>query len=588
MPATDPKPTIGNLRQIKVRLRWLGDKRSSVSFRFGRIESFPRSATRSGRCRKQKTRAHAQKPVWPTPDLAGNITAMQIPWQCVNDIFITHLHVDHYGELPYLYAFAPWMGRWKPLRVHGPSGRRPDLGTEAMIEGMKTMTNWHTVGFMSCPVGDGYEVEVNEFDYKDDGGVCYEKNGVTIRHWRRSHNMDGASGYRLDWNGLSFVWTGDGRPDTTTIKMCQGVDVFVTESQADTARVTQLKTGLPQAVYNLTIDTVHTDHYATGYMIDQVQPRMGMVTHLSYDHDLVAELLAGVRVHWKGLFTLGAPDGVVVNVTKDAIWTRETAMPESANPRRPSTPAEMRQWLGDPIPATLTVPTPAYTIDKVPSADIRATEIDPKLITPQDVQRPLVRKFPNDLAGKEIPIGLLYGANQVKSAGDQFSHGLRNLEDAASTVAFSLVENALPSGAAKDTAEAVIKTMADRAKAAGERMDELRASAEDAGKRLMTALQAKDKQAIGLVLTEFLADLIQGAGGIVGTAQSKSGGQVPPQIGQLAGVLQEVVSTIAPRPKASARAVSERTESTGGFPNRLSSDSWFPPREGGGGDGAFR
>ena|SRR5208337_4769243 len=36
------------------------------------------------------------------------------------------------------------------------------------------------------------------------------------------------------------------------------------------------------------------------------------------------------------------------------------------------------------------------------------------------------------------------------------------------------------------------------------------------------------------------------------------------------------------------RAVSERTESTGGFPNRLSSDSWFPPREGGGGDGAFR
>jgi len=36
------------------------------------------------------------------------------------------------------------------------------------------------------------------------------------------------------------------------------------------------------------------------------------------------------------------------------------------------------------------------------------------------------------------------------------------------------------------------------------------------------------------------------------------------------------------------RAVSERTESTGGFPNQLSSDSWSLPREGGGGDGAFR
>ena len=45
----------------------------------------------------------------------------------VNDIFLTHLHVDHYGELPYLFAFAPWAARWKPLRVHGPSGRTPGM-----------------------------------------------------------------------------------------------------------------------------------------------------------------------------------------------------------------------------------------------------------------------------------------------------------------------------------------------------------------------------------------------------------------------------------------------------------------------------
>jgi hypothetical protein len=48
---------------------------------------------------------------------------------------------------------------------------------------------------------DGYEVEVNEFDWKDENGICYEKNGVTIRHWRRSHAKDGASAYRLDSNG---------------------------------------------------------------------------------------------------------------------------------------------------------------------------------------------------------------------------------------------------------------------------------------------------------------------------------------------------------------------------------------------------
>src|SRR5271166_6836701 len=52
-----------------------------------------------------------------------NLVALQVPLQLVNDIFFTHLHVDHYADLPYLFAFAPWMLRWKPLRVHGPSGR---------------------------------------------------------------------------------------------------------------------------------------------------------------------------------------------------------------------------------------------------------------------------------------------------------------------------------------------------------------------------------------------------------------------------------------------------------------------------------
>ncbi|MES2923779.1 MAG: MBL fold metallo-hydrolase [Verrucomicrobiota bacterium] len=38
-----------------------------------------------------------------------NIIAMAVPLQTVQDIFFTHLHVDHYADLPYLYAFAPWM-----------------------------------------------------------------------------------------------------------------------------------------------------------------------------------------------------------------------------------------------------------------------------------------------------------------------------------------------------------------------------------------------------------------------------------------------------------------------------------------------
>ena len=271
------------------------------------------------------------------PGSLRNILAAQVPLQAINDIFLTHLHVDHYGELPYLFCFAPWAGRWTPLRVHGPSGRTKDEGIGHMIDGMKQMTHWHTKSFNASPIGDGYEVEVNEFDYTDDNGICYDKNGVTVRHWRRSHNMDGASAYRLDWNGLSFVWTGDGRPDTNTIKYAQGVDVFVTELQPDIGTIMEQKTGIPAAIYNSTIDLVHTDHYATGYMIEQVNPRIGMVTHMAFDRDLVSECLAGIRQHWEGLFCFGAPDGVVVNVTKDAVWTRDWAVSDSANMRAPGT-----------------------------------------------------------------------------------------------------------------------------------------------------------------------------------------------------------------------------------------------------------
>lgn len=330
------------------------------------------------------------------PGCMRNIVAMQVPLQTVNDIFISHLHVDHYADLPYLYAFAAWMGRWKPLRVHGPSGRTPKDGTKAMVEGMKQMLHWHTDSFNSFPIGDGYEVDVNEFDFRDENGICYQQDGVTVRHWQRSHTKDGASGYRLDWNGLSFVWTGDGRPDRVTPKYTQGVDVFVTEMQPDCGNLTTLKFGTPQIMTNLTIDTSHTPHYALGYMIKQVNPRLGMATHMAYDDELVPEILAGVRLHWDGLFEFGAPDGVVVNVTKDAIWIRSAGVPDSANPARPSKIDAIELFDLNPRQLTIKFPNPKHTVASRLSKSVRDREYDPRLYYPSDVFRKPAREWPKN------------------------------------------------------------------------------------------------------------------------------------------------------------------------------------------------
>jgi ribonuclease Z len=165
-----------------------------------------------------------------------------------------------------------------------------------MIDQMQKMVHWHTDSFNASPIGDGYQVDVNEFDFRDDNGICYDEVGVTIRHRRRSHTKDGAWAHRLDWNGLSFVWTGDGRPDELTAQFAAGVDVFVTECQLDLAHLNEVKMGLPEIIGNYTVDCAHTVHYAAGYLIKQVDPRIGMITHMLYDDDMIPEMLAGIRL----------------------------------------------------------------------------------------------------------------------------------------------------------------------------------------------------------------------------------------------------------------------------------------------------
>jgi ribonuclease Z len=335
-----------------------------------------------------------------------NIIALQLPIGLVNDIFITHLHVDHYADIPYLLPFSASCGlRFKPLRVTGPSGRTPDLGTQSMIINMKKMLKWHLEEFDTCPVGDGFEVEVNEFDWKKENDICYDKDGVTVRHWPRSHGKDGASAYRLDWNGLSFVWTGDGRPDELTAKYAKGCDVFVTECQNDIGKLMSMKMGMPEELYNYVIDTHHTPHYAAGYLMKQINPRIGMVTHLELEPGLHNELCAGIRTHWDGLFVVGAPDVKVVNVTKDAIWTREASLIGLANPKKPDpSDALALAWDTSRGPGQFFLPKVKIPREEQQEEFLRKMEIDPAKYYPPDVNRPMVTEMPtvNEILWEKI------------------------------------------------------------------------------------------------------------------------------------------------------------------------------------------
>jgi len=255
----------------------------------------------------------------------------------LDKVFITHLHVDHFGALPYLYEFGGWAGRWhKKLQVYGPSGRTPEYGTAAMVAGMKQMLAWHDDAFSVFPVGEGHDIEVHEYDFRDNGGVVYDKDGVRVIHWQRSHAKDGASGYRLDWKGLSFVWTGDGRPSDLDLKYAKGVDVYVTEAQTELCEISAGVQGVPPFLARYTVDTHHTPAYAAGYLANQIKPRMFMTTHMPFDPYLNEETVAEVRYHYNGPYHFGAPDGVSSTCRRTISGCEKASSLSSPTRERPS------------------------------------------------------------------------------------------------------------------------------------------------------------------------------------------------------------------------------------------------------------
>ena len=131
--------------------------------------------------------------------------------------------------------------------------------------------------------------------------------------------------------------------------------------------------------------------------MNEVNPRLGMVTHIEYEEDLLNEVSAGVRAHYDGLFLYGAPDVVVVNVTKEAFWARKAAIPGMSGANVP----HPRQLLGlgdGPMPDEVPLPKPRPPREEQQEQYTRDIEIDPHKYYPPDVYRPPLTKLPDDLS----------------------------------------------------------------------------------------------------------------------------------------------------------------------------------------------
>ncbi len=269
---------------------------------------------------------------------AANLASLEIPYDELDKLFLIHLHQDHIGDVPALWIGGWTGGRHGALKVWGPSGHRPELGTAAMIEALQATYRWDHTSRLGVIPSRGGDIEVSEFDYRGVNEVVYESNGVSIRSWPAIHTIDGPISYALDWNGLTFVFGGDTLPNEWYVEHAAGADIAIHECFMPPDLMMQKYGFSPRSALNVAT-TVHTVPAAFGEVMRRVAPRMAVAYHFFNDQDTRYPIYEGIRRTYDGPLTM-ADDLLCWNVTSDDIRVREVIVDEAVWPTKSSRPPD--------------------------------------------------------------------------------------------------------------------------------------------------------------------------------------------------------------------------------------------------------
>lgn len=262
---------------------------------------------------------------------SANLNALGVPHSLLDKVFLTHLHVDHFGDLTSLHGLGLVRGRFTPLRVWGPSALQAEFGTKAFGKAFNQLMAWDIASRRSVVnAGTGWRADFTEFDYSVSGQIVFEENEVTIRSFPAIHCIDGPVSYRLDWNGLSFVFLGDGKPSQFMVDNAQNVDLLIHEAFVPAKDYAE-KTHLPYQVAQNICHGVHCPPRSAGKMFAMCQPRLGVMYHTMLSEDLRVPVIDDVRVTWDGPVAL-AEDLCVFDISKQRITQRRAIVPDLAWP----------------------------------------------------------------------------------------------------------------------------------------------------------------------------------------------------------------------------------------------------------------
>ena len=165
-----------------------------------------------------------------------------LDFAALGGIFLTHLHVDHVGDLPGMLLY-PWGTSPAPVDVWGPRGGTHQLaGTSGLVSGILDAYSFHlAVMPLDLPLPDpatlvrAHEVLTDQPDEPADDGsiqpeVILHTDAVTVSAITVAHgHAHPALSYRFDTADGSVVFSGDTRVHGNLVNLAQNADVLVHE-----------------------------------------------------------------------------------------------------------------------------------------------------------------------------------------------------------------------------------------------------------------------------------------------------------------------------------------------------------------------
>lgn len=198
-----------------------------------------------------------------------------VPTGALDAVFISHYHSDHYSGLADLAMTGaiplPWGSRKAPLEVYGPTGLKH------ITDGIwKASTPDREIRVADAEI-DPEAMRLVPKTFRKEG-VIFEKNGLQLTAILVDHgeHIKPAYAFRIDYNGHSFVHSGDTRFNENLINQAKGVDVFVHEVAAAHSETLKTEKAVRTAI----------DHHITpdrlAEVLDRTRPKLAVLTHLVF------------------------------------------------------------------------------------------------------------------------------------------------------------------------------------------------------------------------------------------------------------------------------------------------------------------